>query len=147
MYYKDDGGLEHSIGLFAEDVLISGVLSPAQITSNQNDYNPSGLSTAGVLRLTSDASRNITGLAGGQAGRCFLIHNVGAQNIVLQDENASSAVGNRFALTADITLSADDCCLLQHDSVSSRWRAIAKPPSAGSGITTLNSQVLSLIHI
>jgi hypothetical protein len=43
---------------------LSGDISPAQITANQNDYNPTSLSTSSVLRLNTDASRNITGLAG-----------------------------------------------------------------------------------
>jgi hypothetical protein len=52
---------------------ISGALkfgspaSPAQITSNQNDYNPSSVNcaTASTLLINSDAARDITGLAGG----------------------------------------------------------------------------------
>jgi len=44
-------------------VALQGDISPAQITSNQNDYNPTGLATAGVLRLSSDAARNVTGIA------------------------------------------------------------------------------------
>src|SRR4249919_1187083 len=48
---------------------LPGDISPSQITSNQNDYNPASLSTASTLRLNSDASRDITGLQGGADGR------------------------------------------------------------------------------
>src|SRR5229473_2069440 len=46
-------------------VTLTGILTPAHVTSNQNDYNPIGLSTTLTLRLSTDASRNITGLQGG----------------------------------------------------------------------------------
>jgi hypothetical protein len=105
--------------------ILSADITPAQITADQNDYNPTGLSTASTLRLSSDASRNITGLAGGADGRVLLLHNVGANAIVLKDESASSTAANRFALSADITLAADQVAVVQYDSTSSRWRAIA----------------------
>src|SRR3990167_10882133 len=40
---------------------LTGDITPAQITSNQDNYNPTGLSSASVLRLATDASRDITG--------------------------------------------------------------------------------------
>jgi len=101
-------------------------MSPAQITANVNDYSPSGSSpsynAASALRLSSDASRDITGMAGGLAGRVLLIFNVGSFNIVLKDESASSTAANRFALKADITLAPDGSALLWYDSTTSRWR-------------------------
>lgn len=111
----------------------SGDISPSQITADQNNYAPTGFSTATVLRLNSDATRNITGLAGGSDGRTVFIHNVGSFNIVLKDESASSTAGNRFALTADVTLAADATSMLQYDSTSSRWRVIGGAGSGGAG--------------
>jgi hypothetical protein len=119
-------------GIFA----LSGVLSPAQITGNQNNYNPTGLSTASVLRLTSDAARDITGLAGGSAGRILFIHNVGGFAITLKDESGSSTAGNRFALTADATLSPDSLALLVYDDTSQRWRILI-----GGGAAAFNGDV------
>lgn len=112
---------------------VSGILSPSQITADQNDYNPTNLSTAAVLRLNTDASRNLTGLAGGADGRVILIHNVGSFALVLKDESASSTAGNRFALNADVSLGADSSTMLQYDSTSSRWRAIGGAGAAGGG--------------
>ena len=57
---------------------LSGVISPTQISANTDDYNPTGLATASVLRLSTDASRNLTGLQGGAAGRLIVIENVGS---------------------------------------------------------------------
>lgn len=114
---------------------LSGDISPAQITADQNDYNPTGLSSASTLRLTSDASRNVTGLQGGADGRVLVLHNVGSNNIVLKDESASSTAGNRFALSADITLGVDQAAVLQYDATSSRWRVMAAQSSGSATIT------------
>ena len=122
---------------------LSGDISPSQITADQNDYNPTGLSSASTLRLTSDASRNVTGLQGGADGRVLVLHNVGSNNIVLKDDSASSTAGNRFALSADITLGVDQAAVLQYDSTSSRWRCFALPAASSSsglvGVTTFSS--------
>ena len=117
-----------------QDFLITGVISPTQITANQNDYAPTGFSTATVLRLTSDASRNITGLAGGALGRYIIIHNVGSNPIVLVNSSGSSTAANQFLFSADITLQANQSIALRYDGTSSRWRAIAG--LGGSSSTT-----------
>jgi hypothetical protein len=116
---------------------LTGDIPPAQITANQNDYNPTGLSTASVLRLNTDASRNITGLQGGARGRIITIFNVGSNNIVLPDANASSSAANRFSFGADVTIGANQSFSLLYDATSSRWRALnsATVPSLAGGLT------------
>lgn len=118
---------------FTAGAYLTGIVSPAQLTSDQNDYAPTGHASCAVLRLSSDASRNVTGLAGGAGGRIVIVHNVGAQSIVLKDESASSSAANRFALTADLTLAADAVALLQYDGTSSRWRAVSGGGGGAAG--------------
>ena len=131
--YDDPGNTETNIVRKAsENFALPGDISPSQITSNQNDYNPTSLSTASTLRINSDAARDITGLQGGADGRLVILHNIGSFTITLKDENASSTAANRFALSADSALATDQACLLQYDSTSSRWRLIAGPSSAGA---------------
>lgn len=113
---------------------LSGDITPAQITADQNNYNPTGLSSATVLRLNSDAARNITGLSGGADGRLLIVYNVGSFNIVLKDESSSSTAANRFALQTDITIAPDVGVILQYDSTSSRWRA-----QGGTSLDSLTS--------
>lgn len=125
-------GIGNAIGTLTNAVRLTGILSPAQITGNQNDYNPTSLDSTSICRLSSDASRNITGMAGGIAGRTIFVHNVGAQDIVLKDETTSSAT-NRFALTADLTLSPDSVAILQYDGTTGRWRAVSG--GGGGGVT------------
>lgn len=100
-------------------------LSPAQITANTDNYNPTGLATTRVLRLSTDASRNLTGIAGGVAGRRLTVLNVGAQDLVLMNDVTSTAA-NRLLLGADVTLGANESIELWYDSTSSRWRATGR---------------------
>jgi len=131
--HNADGTLKSSLtittptingGLLAQNIAFSSDISPSSLSADQDNYNPTDLSTASTLRLTSSTSVNITGLAGGATGRLLLIHNIGSSNIVLKDESASSTAANRFALPGDITLVADSVILLQYDATSSRWRVL-----------------------
>jgi hypothetical protein len=96
-------------------------LTPAQITADQNNYAPG---TGWFQRWSSDASRNVTGLVSGQDGQLAEIWNVGSNNIVLQNENASSTAANRFTTStgADLTLTAGKCAIARYDTTSTRWR-------------------------
>jgi hypothetical protein len=103
---------------------LSGDVTPPQITATQNNYDPSGWSTASVLRLSSDASRDITGLAGGTDGRFAFIHNVGTNQIILKSEDAGSTAANRFSLPRDTALAPSQCSFFQYDATASRWKMI-----------------------
>lgn len=119
-----------SVRKIISDLAISGDLTAPQIGANQNDYNPAGLAGATVLRISSDASRNITGLAGGFDGRVLILHNVGANNINLLDESGSSSAANRFAFagSSGVGLNPDEACILQYDATAQRWKGISRPP-------------------
>ena len=118
-------------------------ISPAQLTANQNDYDPTGNATSSVFRLTSDAPRDITGIAQGQDGRILIVHNVGANNIVLRDESLSSTAANRFALTADVTLTPDTVVMLQYDSTTSRWRMIGGTGGSAGGPASMTRRTIT----
>lgn len=104
--------------------------SPAQITANQNNYNPGGLGH--LQRWNSDASRNVTGMTFTTAqvdGQEHVICNVGAQDIVLTNEDAASTAANRFLNMsgANITLSANNCAFSIYDNTTARWRTSKLP--------------------
>jgi len=100
----------------------TGVISPTQITSDKNDYNPTSFSTAAVVRINSDAARNITGLLAGIAGDEVLLFNSGSFNITLNSQNVSSDATNRFALVSDLILFPNGGMTLFYDGTSTRWR-------------------------
>lgn len=120
---------------FQKGIVFSGIVTPPQITSNQNDYNPTGFSTASELRLDTDASRNITGLVGQENGRIMRLVNVGSSAVVLQDANTGSVATNRFLFGADLTLGANQSILVKYDLTSARWRPVTGVFS-GSGAPT-----------
>lgn len=103
--------------------LCSPPLTPAQITSNQNDYAPGA--AARFFRLSTDASRTITGLSVSQEdGRECEVWNAGSFNLVLAHESASSTAANRFVSQAgsNITLAPGSSVSLRYDGTASRWR-------------------------
>lgn len=116
----------------------SVVVSPSQITSNQNDYNPSGASAADVLRISTDASREITGFAFPAAHKTILVVNVGSDSAVFKNENASSTAANRFSFGADLTLATLQAVMMWYDPTSSRWRVVGggSGGSSSSGLPT-----------
>lgn len=117
---------------------LTGKITPSQITVDQDNYAPTGLSTASVVRISSDAGRNITGLTAGSDGDLKIIENVGSFSITLKDESLSSTAANRFALTSDQILSPDSVVILKYDGTSARWRA------AGGGGSTFSDALFTI---
>jgi len=109
---------------FGSGVRLTAVISPPQIAADQNDYGPAGMATATVMRISSDAARNVTGLLALSSGALLLLMNTGSFGITLKNESASSSAANRFAIGADVLLAAGRGALLWYDGVSSRWRLV-----------------------
>ena len=113
---------------------LTGAISPAQLVANTNDWAPTGFAAATVVRLSTDASRNLTGLAGGTTGRYVLLSNIGSFPLVLVAESVSSTAANRFALPANFTLSAGQTANLVYDGTSARWRVVG---SSGGTVSSV----------
>jgi hypothetical protein len=109
----------------SQTVTETGIISPAQITVNTDDYAPTGLATATILRVSTDASRDLTGITAGASGRRLLLVNVGAFDLVLVHD-ATSTAANRFLCpgSANFTLNANDSVSLWYDITSTRWRVL-----------------------
>lgn len=100
----------------------------ASITSDQNNYAPTGYDTATDFRISTDASRAIGGLAGGWANRRITIYNVGSNDLVIAHEGGSSTAANRFLLpgSASLTIASLGGASFIYDGASSRWRCVGK---------------------
>lgn len=107
-----------------KEIFFTSTISPDQITADQDDYTPTDLSTAGIIRLSSDAARAITGLSGGKQGRFIRLYNVGAFTITLNDEDSSSVAANRFTCpgSSNFAIQEAGSADLWYDGTSSRWR-------------------------
>jgi hypothetical protein len=119
--------------------------------SNQNYYNPTNLATASILRLTSDANRTITGIAGGSAGRLLILQNRNTSNftITLSDESASSSAANRMAFggtegtARDYSLPRYGGILLWYDGSSSRWRPVGNVSDISGPNSTVTTNAVT----
>lgn len=78
---------------------ISNENTPAQITSDQNNYVPGNFD---VLRLSTDAPRTITGLRGGVKGRFIQLFNIGTYPITLSHRSGLSLASNQFSFATGI---------------------------------------------
>jgi hypothetical protein len=104
--------------------IVTGVINPTQLVANTNNWNPTGLSTARLIILGTDASRNITGLVAQSTGRLVTLMNGGAFDAVLKYNDANSTAANRFITPglADLTLTPGSSATFYYDGVSSLWR-------------------------
>jgi len=112
-----------------------GSESPTQLTGNQNNYQ---LGIAIVERLTSDATRFITGFIAPLTENIRVITNVGSNNIVLANQSTSSLAPNRIITIAGttVTLAPNDSVTLWYDITTARWREIHRLLSASIGNVT-----------
>lgn len=104
----------------------SGSVQVSANTSTQFTANTDNLAItnhAFLQHMSSDASRNLTGIGASRAGVCYLLVNIGSSDIVLKHEVTSTAA-NRFRCStgADITLAAGEAADVLYDSTISRWR-------------------------
>ena len=122
---------------FSKDLTFSGDISPTALSGDVNDYNPTGLSTAFTIRIDGGAAdRNITGLAGGAAGRVIRIINVGTTNnlTLVNQSSSSTTAGDRFLLPNDTILPINTAIALEYDGTTNRWRPWSRA-LANTGVT------------
>lgn len=102
--------------------LSAQTVTPSQITSNQNNYNPSA---GGVYRISSDSARDITGwTAAAIDGTTIEVRNVGSFDVTLKNQSSSSTAANRFICDGgiDLVIGANQGAQLRYDATTARWR-------------------------
>lgn len=110
-----------------------GASTPTQITGDQNNYDPGD---AGILRLSTDATRTITGISGGAAGRVLYIVNEGTTVIRFAINSGSSSAANRmihpdsanFKPASSYDLLAGRIIQLIYDGTDSLWTIVDLHP-------------------
>lgn len=120
-----DGGAgsTYTVAVGTKTFALTGIISPTGTTGTVNDYNPTSLSTAAIIRQTTTAATTITGLSGGSSGRMIVFFNIGTHDIDFINESTSSVAANRFSFGVDYCLAPNKSVILWYDSTSSRWRA------------------------
>lgn len=116
--------------------VLGTISTPTQIAADQNDYAPSGYATTAVMRISSDAARNITGINAAVGMGLLQLVNVGSYPITLKNASASSATANQFAFGADYVIGARESVRLVYDTASTAWRLdnrVWSSPAASDG--------------
>ena len=105
------------------------VITPAQITSTQNDYSPTGwtsLTPGSIVRLSGDNGfRKITGFAALTAGYRVTLTNVGSYSLYIAPQHTGSSAANRVEHYEDIVLVPKTSVDLVYDGTLSRWVVVS----------------------
>lgn len=105
-------------------------ISPAQITSDQDNYSPTGIGNANHVRISGDSDlQAITGITDSTAGVLEkTLFNVGSYMIYLPMEHPDSDAAHRFTgYPGDFYLFPGQSVEIYYDITSSRWRIIGQP--------------------
>jgi len=72
-------------------------------------------------------AQDVTGFSNVKAGRGVTFMNVGANNLVLRNQNAGSSAENRIitGTGASVTIQPDRSAFLVYDGTSVRWRLVS----------------------
>ena len=102
--------------------LMTGVISPTQLTGNTDNWNPTGLATANVIRMDVDAPRTITGIVAQASGTILILYNKTNFTITLAHD-ATSTAANRFYCTGNVDMGilAHGTVEARYDGTDSRW--------------------------
>lgn len=104
-------------------------ISPSSITSDQDDYNPTGWSSATVARISGDNGiRAITSFNSSVTQKRKLLLNVGSYPWYIPGQHPDGTAGYRVITDRDVIVYPNDGIQIYQDSTSSRWR-IATGPS------------------
>lgn len=116
-----------------ESIALSAVITPTILGANVNDYNPTSIQIASILRLSSSGAIQITGIVAPDAPvanptrwKFLYIVNISANNITLVDASASSLANNRFAMNGNTILNGNEGAIFFYDQTSLRWRCLGR---------------------
>ncbi len=112
---------------------LTGDITPAALgVGPTQNYNPSGFSTATILRQDMSASGSIGGLVPGASPgsdqRVVVVHNLDTVfTLTLNHEDAGSTAANRLSLpsSANLVINPLDSVTLWYDTVAARWKVAA----------------------
>ena len=100
----------------------ANIISPAQITSDQDNWNPTGFADATVVRVSGDNGiRAITSMSAQSDGEEKKIINVGSYPIYFPSEHPDGTAANRISYREDMILMPYNSITFYYDGTTSRW--------------------------
>jgi hypothetical protein len=108
------------------ELVLGADITPTALAGNTDNWAPTSLAGAAVIRVSASAAINLTGLTGGADGRIVFLENVNSFAITLKHDVTSTAA-NRFYCPGQIddTLLPGSTKQLIYDGTASRWRVVA----------------------
>jgi hypothetical protein len=105
------------------------LITPSQLTSDQNNWNPTGLSTARIIFVTANTSlpviTGITAPSSSTSYREIKIVNTGSNTILFTHQDTDSSAANRFILTQRVFgLTEGETATFIYDNTADRWRLL-----------------------
>lgn len=110
-------------------------ISPTAITGTNNDWAPTGLSTATTIRVNTSGTATITGITGGVADRELTLEFIGANPVTLANQITSTAANQIITgAGADLKFTTDMTATLRYDGTTQRWRLVSYTVPNGTGL-------------
>jgi hypothetical protein len=113
-----------TVAVMAADV----ILTPPALTANQNNYAPTGLDEATVLRIgLTGANRTITGFSEQATNvRKQLINISSTLSLILSHNDAASTAANRILCrnNANYTIQPNGSAQIWYDAATGMWRVL-----------------------
>lgn len=122
---SDDG----SITINAAGPPTPSTISPSQLTSDQDNYHPTGMGNATYVRISGDNGvRAITGIEDSTAGVLEkIIFNIGSYPIYFPMDHPDSDAAHRFTgNSGDFILHPGMCVKIWYDLTSTKWRIMGE---------------------
>lgn len=134
-YVKTDGTALNTSSAFTGAIFFNAQITPSALVADTNDWTPTGLSTANVIRASASTAINLSGItAPATDGKILVIDNVGTSTITATSQDTNSTAANRFAFDRPIALRGGRSLTIKYDTTASRWRLIqeitAQPTAA-----------------
>jgi len=124
------------LGTFAR----SGVLTPAALTIDTDDWAPPGIENASILRISSTVAINLSGIDAPLInGTFYTLDNIGTFRITLLNNSVLSQAGNRFISNAPVILEPGGSGAIHYDALSAGWRIDSSLASASAQRTVLSA--------
>jgi len=103
-------------------------ISPPQLNTSVNDWNPSGFSTASVVNVDLLGIKEIRGMMAGNDGDRKLIINTSQYELKIKYNSATSQPQNRILTVeqADFKIQKFGAAEIIYDKSVNRWRVIDK---------------------
>lgn len=127
-YIKNDAGFETNIA--------GTIISPSNITSDQDNYNPTGFAAARWIRVSSDnGMRAITSMAAGLNGEVKTFTNTGSYAIYFPSQHPDGTAANRILYNEDIILQPRQSIdfIYDNDNSYQRWRPLNYTQNKSAG--------------